>query len=107
MLWRLIILIIVVAVLLVFVGSNLDEENKCIIRFGPLETGEPVSVVLPIFASFMLGMICSVPFFIFSALKKKHKNSPKVSESAPEAEHSPRHFGRDSPSEKNEQYGID
>jgi hypothetical protein len=50
----------------------------------------------------MLGMICSVPFFIFGALKKKQKKQPKVSEPSPGLP-----TQKWSSEDKSEPYGID
>ena len=67
--WRLIGIIIVVALLLGFIGLNL--ENTCGLNFGFAEISD-VPVYITIFASFLLGMLFSIPFFV-SIMKKKHK----------------------------------
>ena len=81
--WRLIVIIAVCAILLGFVGLNL--ENKCVLNLGfGIET-PPVPVFFIIFISFMLGMLCSLPFFIFASRRKpKFKEKfPKVQSSQP------------------------
>lgn len=70
--WRLIVIIIVFALLLVFITFNLD--NKCDISFGPEPfTIKDVPVFLTIFISFALGLICTLPF-IAAAGKKRRDN---------------------------------
>ena len=66
--WRLIMLIVIIAVLLSFIGFNLS--NTCDISLG-FKTFHSVPVYLTIFGSFLLGMICSLPFIIFGSLKKE------------------------------------
>ncbi|GHV84670.1 hypothetical protein AGMMS50230_02780 [Spirochaetia bacterium] len=68
--WRLIVIILVLGIFLVFIGFNLD--NTCDISLG-FTTFSGVPVYLTIFVSFMLGMLCSLPFFIFGALRKRPK----------------------------------
>ena len=68
--WRLIVIIIIFAVLLGFIGLNLT--NTCDISLG-FKVFKGVPVYLTVFASFMLGMVTSLPFFIFGSLKKKLK----------------------------------
>jgi hypothetical protein len=70
--WRLIGLALILAVLLGFVGLNLN--NRCVISFGFWETAEPVPVFLPVFAAFVLGIFCSIPFVISMALKRSRKD---------------------------------
>jgi uncharacterized integral membrane protein len=78
--WRLIILIIMLAVLLGFIGLNLG--NTCNISLG-FKTFYRVPVYLTIFVAFILGMVSSLPFIIFGSLKKSQKkeNPPKIPES--------------------------
>ncbi|MDR2210138.1 MAG: hypothetical protein LBO65_01525 [Spirochaetaceae bacterium] len=82
--WRLFGLIVVVGILLAFIGFNLD--NTCDISFGFVSVAG-VPVFLTIFVSFMLGMLCTLPFILFKALQKKPKQeksgkSPKKEESS-------------------------
>jgi uncharacterized integral membrane protein len=70
--WRLIGLALILVVFLGFVGLNLD--NRCMISFGFWKTPEPVPVFLPIFAAFVLGMLCSIPFAVSAGLKRSRKN---------------------------------
>jgi len=69
--WRLIIMIIVVAVFLVFITFNLD--NKCEINFFGAKIPE-VPVFITIFISFVIGLLSSIPlvFLILRKYKKKH-----------------------------------
>ena len=68
--WRLIQMIIIFAILLIFIGFNLT--NTCDISLGFMKIPN-VPVYLTVFASFMLGMLSSVPFFIIRSIRKKHK----------------------------------
>jgi uncharacterized integral membrane protein len=70
--WRLIGLALILAVLLGFVGLNLN--NRCVISFGFWETAEPVPVFLPVFAAFVLGIVCSIPFAVSIGLKRSRKD---------------------------------
>jgi uncharacterized integral membrane protein len=93
---RLIALIVILGLLLAFIGFNLG--NKCDISFGIVKV-PGVPVYLTIFASFVLGLLCSLPFFLFrsSEGKKKDKTArPKKDGSAP----SPEIHGEEGP------YGI-
>ncbi|MCL1927462.1 MAG: hypothetical protein FWG07_01535 [Treponema sp.] len=68
--WRFIGIIAVLALLLTFIGLNL--ENTCSLNLGIMVFSN-VPVYLTILVSFMLGMLFSLPFFIFRILKKKPK----------------------------------
>ncbi len=70
--WRLIIFIIVFAVFICFISFNL--ENQCNISFG-FKTFQAVPIFLTVFISFVLGMLCSLPFI--THLRKKH-NTPQL-----------------------------
>ena len=78
--WRLILLIIILAVLLGFIGVNLG--NTCDISLG-FKVFHHVPVYLTIFATYILGMVSSLPFIIFRSLKKTAKTGkpPVVPES--------------------------
>ena len=75
--WRLIVLIVVCAILLGFIGLNLS--NTCDISLG-FKVFHGVPVYLTVFCSFILGMVCSLPFIVFKSLKKaiKKENQPKT-----------------------------
>jgi len=68
--WRLIGIIVVLVLLLGFIGLNL--ENTCSLNLG-FTTFYWVPVYVTVLASFVLGMLFSLPFFIFLILKKKQK----------------------------------
>lgn len=72
--WRLIGLIAILAVLLAFIGVNLD--NSCSISFGFAKI-ENVPVYLTVFASFVLGMLVSVPFLVSFTRKQKGPGAPR------------------------------
>jgi uncharacterized integral membrane protein len=72
--WRLIGLIVILAILLAFIGFNLD--NTCPVSFGFTRI-DNVPVYLTVFASFVLGMLMSVPFLISFTLRKKAPKAPK------------------------------
>ncbi|MDR1929511.1 MAG: hypothetical protein LBQ44_02670 [Treponema sp.] len=67
---RLIGLIVILTLLLVFIGFNLD--NRCDISFGFAKFPD-VPIYLTVFASFMLGMFLSLIFFLFKAIGGKDK----------------------------------
>jgi uncharacterized integral membrane protein len=69
--WRLIGLALIFVVFLSFIGLNLD--NRVVISFGFWATKEPVPVFLPVFASFVLGLLCSIPFAISLSLRRSRK----------------------------------
>jgi uncharacterized integral membrane protein len=73
--WRLIGLALILAVFLGFIGLNLD--NRCVISFGFWKTAEPIPVFLPVFAAFVLGMLCSIPFAVSVGLKRSRKNKSR------------------------------
>ena len=72
--WRLIRIIVIVAVLLIFVFFN--YENKCDISFGFFKIKE-APVFLTVFTSFFLGMLCSLPF-IYIRKKKSGGKKPET-----------------------------
>ncbi len=71
---RLIIFILILAIILFFIGLNLD--NKCDINFGFTKL-ENTPVFFPIFVSFALGLICSLPFIIKSKIGRKRNDTVK------------------------------
>ena len=68
--WRLIQFIFIFAVILLFVVFNLT--NKSDISFG-LKSIKDVPVYLTVFTSFILGMICTLPFMFRAESQKKNK----------------------------------
>jgi uncharacterized integral membrane protein len=79
--WRLLGLVLILAIFLAFIGLNLD--NRCVISFGFWETKEPVPVFLPIFASFVLGLLFAIPFAVSINLRRSKKNKTGTSGKAP------------------------
>ncbi|GHV39554.1 hypothetical protein AGMMS49546_11810 [Spirochaetia bacterium] len=71
--WRLIGIILLFAVFLIFIGLNLD--NRCDIRYWFTQNAKiaDVPVFITAFASFVLGMLLTIPFIISIRLKKKPK----------------------------------
>ena len=74
--WRLIQFIVIFAVVLLFVAFNLP--NKCDISFG-FTVIEDAPVFFTVFASFFLGMLCSL-LFVFGGRSRKKSNSEKPEE---------------------------
>ncbi|MCL2761954.1 MAG: hypothetical protein FWD36_01945 [Treponema sp.] len=72
--WRLIQFIILFAIFLVFIICNLG--NKCNIHFIFFQR-EDVPVFLTVFVSFMIGILCTIPFIFSSKSRKKIKNIPE------------------------------
>jgi uncharacterized integral membrane protein len=72
--WRLIGFILLFGIFLVFIAFNLG--NKCDINFG-FRVFQEVPVFLTAFASFILGMLCAVPFIFSIRRKKKDKAAGK------------------------------
>jgi len=71
--WRLIIMILVVAVFLVFVTFNL--ENKCEINFFGAKIPD-VPIFITIFTSFVFGLLCSIPLVVL-IMRKQKRNTRK------------------------------
>jgi uncharacterized integral membrane protein len=71
--WRLIGFILLFGIFLVFIAFNLD--NPCTIDFGFREV-QAVPVFFPIFVSFALGMLCTLPF-VFGIRKKRKDKAEK------------------------------
>ena len=69
--WRLIGIALILVVFLGFVGLNLD--NRSMISFGFWKTPEPVPVFFPVFAAFVLGILCSIPFAVSAGIKRSLK----------------------------------
>jgi uncharacterized integral membrane protein len=74
--WRLISFIVILAIFLAFITFNLN--NKCDISFG-VKVVQEVPVFLTVFASFVLGLLVSLPLVI-RRKKKVNKNDPKNKE---------------------------
>ena len=72
--WRLIVFIVIFGIFLAFITFNLD--NRCDINFGFAKI-EGVPVFLTVFFSFILGLLCTLPFAI-SALKKHNGTAEKA-----------------------------
>ena len=90
---RLIQIIIIFTIILLFIVFNLD--NKCNISI-IFKNIEQVPVFLVVFFSFILGMLCTFPFFIIHNLRKKREIENK------------KHGAADSASLPNSShYGID
>jgi len=73
--WRLIVFIVVFGIFLAFITVNLD--NRCDVSFG-FATIEGVPVFLTVFFSFVLGLLCTLPFAI-NAVKKRRGTAEKAS----------------------------
>jgi uncharacterized integral membrane protein len=73
--WRLIGFILFFGIFLVFIAFNLG--NNCDINFGFGVEFKDVPVFLTAFASFILGMLCAVPFVFSIRRKKKDKTAGK------------------------------
>jgi uncharacterized integral membrane protein len=68
--WRLIQFIVVFAIFLLFIGFNL--ENKCDIKFGTEKMVlKDVPVYFTVFCSFIIGMLCALPFVFRHKSQKK------------------------------------
>ncbi|MDR2052033.1 MAG: hypothetical protein LBP80_01340 [Treponema sp.] len=65
------------AVFLVFIGFNL--ENKCDISFGFTKLSD-VPVFFTAFASFVLGLLASVPIAVSIRLRKNRKQNREKAE---------------------------
>jgi len=65
--WRLIVSIVIFALFLVFITFNLD--NRCDLSLG-LVKFEQVPVFMTVFVSFVLGLICGLPF-VFLVRRKR------------------------------------
>ncbi|MDR2535166.1 MAG: hypothetical protein LBD29_03930 [Treponema sp.] len=76
--WRLVGFIIIFAVFLIFILSNLG--NKCDISFiNPEWTLKEVPVFLTVFGSFMVGLLSAIPLIISAHIrgKKGGQDKPK------------------------------
>ena len=108
--WRLVQFIVLFVIFLIFMAFNV--ENKCNIRFFFTDNAviEAVPVYLTAFFSFIIGMLCALPFIFGSKLRKKGKvarkkeslaktpaNKDKDSDEKPEDSKLPdsRHYGID------------
>ena len=68
--WKLIQFIIFFVVFLLFIGLNL--ENKCDIKFGTEKMVlKDVPVYFTVFSSFIIGMLCALPFVLSFRARKK------------------------------------
>lgn len=68
--WKLIFFILVLILVTLFIGFNL--ENACNISFG-VYTLENVPVFMSILLSFALGILVMIPFLLFRPRNKKQK----------------------------------
>jgi uncharacterized integral membrane protein len=73
--WRFIGFVVLCTVFLGFIGLNL--ENKCDISFGFTKLSE-VPVFFTAFASFVLGLLASIPIAISIRVKRNRKQAGKV-----------------------------
>jgi uncharacterized integral membrane protein len=72
--WRLILLIIILAVFLAFITFNMD--NRCDVSFG-IKVYKDIPVFLTIFTSFILGMLCALPIKLRSGKKRDETTKDK------------------------------
>jgi uncharacterized integral membrane protein len=74
--WRLIVSIAIGAAFLGFIGFNL--ENRCDVSFGFIAFSQ-VPVFLTAFASFVLGMILTLPLVVsFRAKARRNEQNPAL-----------------------------
>jgi uncharacterized integral membrane protein len=68
--WKLIQFIVFFVIFLLFIGFNL--ENKCDIRFGTEKMVlKDVPVYFTVFCSFIIGMLCALPFVLSFRARRK------------------------------------
>jgi uncharacterized integral membrane protein len=67
--------IIILAVFIIFIGFNL--ENSCDISFG-FRMISHVPVYLTVLVSFMLGLLCAIPFVWLIKIKKSRNSGGKI-----------------------------
>ncbi|MDR0599911.1 MAG: hypothetical protein LBG84_07520 [Treponema sp.] len=94
--WRLLGIILILVVLLGFIGLNLENRSDISLGFTRF-SGVPV--YLTVFASFVLGMLCSLPFIIALWVKKSGK-APAV----PKGKRDPQGLGE---AGSGASYGVD
>ena len=99
--WKLVQFIVLFAIFLVFIVFNL--ENKCDINFIFIKISE-VPVFLTVFFSFMIGMLCILPFVFF---KSKKKTDPLKKESPAKTGKKDKNADKDANLSSNTLYGID
>ncbi|MDR2501167.1 MAG: hypothetical protein LBD37_08850 [Treponema sp.] len=75
MFWKLLRLIGILVVLLCFIGFNLD--NQCDISFG-FAALRSVPVFFTVLASFVLGLLCAVPFAVSFHRGRSRKTDPQA-----------------------------
>jgi uncharacterized integral membrane protein len=119
--WRLIQFIVVFVIFLLFIGFNL--ENKCDIKFGTDKMVlKDVPVYFTVFCSFIIGMLCTLPFILSLKFRKKTESDQgngllkKLAERKGKKTRSPHEAGTQNESEptetkdsnlSNKDYGID
>jgi uncharacterized integral membrane protein len=76
--WRLLIFIVIGAVLLGFIGFNLEVENRCDVSLLWFYTFHQVPIFLSTLFAFVLGMVLAFPLAISfrSAGRRKDKIPP-------------------------------
>ena len=100
--WRLIQFIVLFAVFLVFIMFNL--ENKCDISFG-FTVISYVPVFVTVFFSFMIGMLCILPFVF---MKPRKKTEPKTNKKSRKKDNKDTSIESDDTNPSNRSlYGID
>ena len=103
--WRLIQFIVLFMFFLVFTMLNLNEENRCVVNFGFTSTGN-IPVFVPIFFSFIIGMLCMFPF-VFIKPQKKENTTPRKGFFAKKQKKEPEAQPEDTDISNNKNYGID
>jgi uncharacterized integral membrane protein len=74
--WRLIGFILIFGIFVFFIAFNLN--NRCDINFWFEAKIPEVPVFLTVFSSFVLGMLCAIPFIVSSRRKRKEKGTPEL-----------------------------
>ena len=72
--WKLIGFILILGIVVVFIGFNI--ENKSDISFG-FAVLENVPIFISLFTAFLLGAVVALPFAISKAKKIKASSSPR------------------------------
>lgn len=81
MIYKLIINIIIIGILVLFFGLNMDTKIDIHFWFNNSLTIENVSLFIALICAYLIGVVSTIPIYIISKIKRNKKDKIKKAES--------------------------
>lgn len=72
MLWRLILLVVICALVITFIGFNIENRSDISLVFMRFEN---VPIFISLFSAFLMGILVALPFMLISSFKQSLQSS--------------------------------